>query len=55
MQYLLTSPFLEPFLTNWFECENNFNKNLQMIVYDLINLKYTTDGKNWHNIIIDHL
>ena len=55
MQYLITSTFLEPFITNWFDCENNFNENLQMIVYDLFNLKYTTDGKIWHYIKTDHL
>ena len=55
MQYLITSIFMEPFLTHWFDSENHFNKKLQMVVYDLINLKYTTDGKTWHNIKIDHL
>ena len=33
----------------------NFNPDIEMIVYDLVEYKFTTDGKNWHDIEIDHL
>lgn len=53
MQYLITSKDHEPFITKWFESENHFT--VGMIVYDLINHCYTTDGINWVPIEIDHL
>lgn len=53
MQYLITLPSNEPFITKWFEAENNFVEG--MIVYDLINHCFTTDGINWNPIQIDHL
>ena len=56
MQYLITTKETDkPFLTNWFDAENHFNPNVQMVVYDLINLVFTTDGKTWKPIEIDHL
>jgi hypothetical protein len=56
MQYLITTKETDkPFLTDWFDAENNFNPNIEMIVYDLVNLVFTTDGKTWKPINIDHL
>lgn len=55
-QYLITTKeTYEPFFTEWFDTENHFNPDLDMIVYDLYNHKYTTDGNTWHNIESDHL
>jgi 5-formaminoimidazole-4-carboxamide-1-beta-D-ribofuranosyl 5'-monophosphate synthetase len=56
MRYLVTTnEAFEPFFTEWFDLENNFNAQLDMVVYDLVNRKYSTDGKTWHEILIDHL
>jgi len=44
----------KPFLTNWFDIENNYNENLNMIVYDLLNNLYY-DGENWKPLTEDHL
>jgi hypothetical protein len=59
MRYLITTNILmsgtAPFLTNYFDAENNFNSEIEMVVYNLYLNKYTTDGKNWYEIEIDHL
>ena len=55
MRYLITTNIQKPFLTEWFEPENHFNAEVEMVVYDLIKKKYTTDGKTWKRIKIDHL
>lgn len=55
MKYLITTNTSEPFFTNWFDAENHFNSNIGMIVYDLQNQKYTIDGINWSEILIDKL
>lgn len=55
MRYLITCDGHEPFLTKWFESENNFNPDLNMIVYDLVTMQYTTNGEIWKDIEIDHL
>lgn len=59
MRYLIVTNILmsrtPPFLTKWFDAENNFNSEIEMVVYDLYLNKYTADGKNWYNIEIDHL
>lgn len=52
MNYLITGNF-QPFFTNWFDKENHYRDG--MIVYDLINFKYTEDGDNWIAIPVDHL
>ena len=53
MKYLVTIKGSTPFLTKWFDIENNYMEG--MIVYDLAKLEYTTDGENWNEIEIDHL
>lgn len=56
MRYLVTTKEIySPFLTEYFEPENNFNPDIEMIVYDLHLKKYTIDGKVWHDINLDHL
>lgn len=53
MRYLVTSTNFLPFLTHWFDAENNFSEG--MTVYNLIVKTYTTDGINWKDIKHDHL
>ena len=56
MRYLITTKeCYKPFLTKWFTPENNFNMDLEMIVYDLVLNKFMVDGETWHDIEIDHL
>ena len=58
MQYLITyieNGIQKAFYTKWFEPENHFNADIEMVVYDLELWKFTTDGKTWHLIEIDHL
>ncbi|NLH45600.1 MAG: hypothetical protein GX451_05685 [Acholeplasmataceae bacterium] len=46
MRYLITykDPGVEPFITQWFH-EGVFTPG--MVVYDLLENEYTTDGKTW--------
>ena len=55
MRYLITTNNQPPFLTDWFDSENNFSLSVNMVVYDLFHKKYTTDGIIWNDIAIDHL
>jgi hypothetical protein len=55
MRYLVTTNCYEPFYTEWFDPENNFNKAAEMVVFDLYEKKYMTDGKTWHVIPEDNL
>jgi len=56
MRYLVTTEeTYSPMRTEWFTMENNFNTELGMVVYDLEENKYCSDGKTWHDIEIDHL
>lgn len=55
MRYLITTKDNPPALTKLFEPENNFNPDVGMTVYDLYLNRYTTDGKTWNEIIVDHL
>jgi len=55
MRYLITTKESQPFLTDWFDSENHFNKEVEMIVYDLVKHQFTIDGVNWLPIEIDHL
>jgi len=49
MRYLIiTNLYLSgqpPFLTNYFNCENNFNSEIDMVVYDLYLKKYGLQKK----------
>ena len=56
MRYLITMQgYKMPFLTDWFDAENHFDFDFGMIVYDLCESKFTTDGRTWYEIEIDHL
>lgn len=55
MRYLIATKGFSPFLSKWFEPENHFNQELEMIVYDLVECKFTTDGIVWQEIPIDTL
>lgn len=57
MRYLVTTTCHTPFLTAWFQPENHFNSDPEvgMVVFDLQNSTYTTDGKNWCEIQKDSL
>lgn len=53
-RYLVTADFTEPFLTNYFDIENNYNSEINMVVFDLLyNLFY--NGTQWFTIQEDHL
>ena len=55
MRFLIITNCNPPFLTNWFDCENNFSEFVEMVVYDFNAKKFTTNGKEWYDIEIDHL
>lgn len=56
MRYLVTEmDGFSPFLTNVYDYENNWDDRIGMVIYDLQNLTYTTDGKTWMPIEIDQL
>ena len=55
MRYLITTNTNPPFFTAWFIAENNFNAELGMVVYDLVNQQFTRDGDTWDRIEVDHL
>jgi len=38
------------FMSNYFDFENNFIQNCNMIIYNLQYLQYTTDGVHWYDI-----
>ena len=43
------------FYTNWFDAENHFNADVQMIVFDLYNHKYMINSTGWSDIEEDSL
>lgn len=55
MRYLITTRDCAPFYSAYFEPENHFNADAGMIVYDLHNDLYTTDGEKWRAINFDRL
>jgi len=55
MRYLIIATGFEPAFTEWFESENHFNAELDMIVIDLAKGLYTKDGESWKEIEHDHL
>lgn len=51
MRYLITTnDYRKPFLTNKFNINNDFDASVGMVVYDLVELTFTSDGKTWHDI-----
>ena len=56
MRYLVTEmDGFSPFLTDVYDYDNNWDDRIGMLIYDLQNLAYTTDGKNWNSIEQDQL
>lgn len=55
MTYLIVTAYYEPFYTNWFDAENHFRQDIDMVVFNLLSHKYTTNGKDWLDIKQDHL
>ena len=55
MRYLVTIQHASPFLTDRFDVKNNFNSEAGMVVYDLFECKFTSDGNTWHDIEFDEL
>lgn len=58
MKYLVTyieNGTQQAFYTNWFDVENNFNSEVGMVVFDLVNHKYMVNTLGWSDIDEDHL
>lgn len=55
MRYLILTAIQAPFLTNWFEVENNWTPEIGMQVFDLVKRVYMIDGETWLPIQEDHL
>ena len=60
MKYLIiytdpTTGEVLAFYTNWFNPENHFNPDCDMIVVDRTRHLFTTDGETWDEIEEDHL
>lgn len=55
MRYLITANNFPPFLTGWYDFENHYNSEVNMIVYDLQKKRYSVDGETWKDIKLDHL
>ena len=56
MRYLITTKDVKsPFFTKWFIAKDHFNPNVDMVVFDLQEMKFTTDGKVWYSIEVDNL
>lgn len=54
-RYLILCDGHPPALTHWYDYENNYNKELNMVVFDFHKGMYTKNGIEWHQIIRDHL
>ena len=58
MRYLVTyieNGMQKAFYTNWFDLDNNFNSEVGMVVFDLVNHKYMVNSLAWINIDEDSL
>lgn len=56
MRYLIIfETDVEPFFSEWYNFENDFNADLKMVVFDLIEMIYTKNGYTWYDIQINHL
>jgi len=58
MKYLVTyieNGTQKAFYTNWFDVENNFNSDVGMVVFDLVNHKYMVNSLGWSDIDEDHI
>lgn len=52
-QYLITHPGGPPILSHYVTLENVWHP--EAVIYDLLNFKYSDDGKTWKEITTDHL
>lgn len=55
MIYLITTNCHPPFFTNYYDYENHYSEDSEMVVYDLHKCLYTEDGITWKEIEQDHL
>lgn len=58
MRYLITyteDKIQKVFFTDWFEVENNYNRELDMVVIDLKYNQYFNSQMKWLEIQFDHL
>jgi hypothetical protein len=58
MRYIITyteNEIQSVFYTDWFDVENNYNENLDMVVIDLYTNKYFNSGMKWLDIVFDNL
>lgn len=57
MRYLVTftKPGNDPFVTQNYDYDNNFDEEKGMQVFDLYKWLYTTNGVDWMDIPADHL
>lgn len=58
MKYLviyIDNGIQKAFYTNWFDVENNFNSEVGMVVFDLVNHKYMVNSLGWSDIDENHL
>lgn len=57
MRYLITFTNLgnDPFITQNYDYDNNFDEEKGMQVFDLYKWLYTTNGVDWMDIPVDHL
>jgi hypothetical protein len=53
MRYLITHPDHKPFLTHWFDPENNWIDG--QTVYDLTESRYMVTRYQWEELDIDRL
>jgi hypothetical protein len=57
-RYLVTyteNGLRKAFYTYYFDIENNFNPDVEMIVFDIINHKYLVNSLGWTDIEFDNL
>ena len=52
-RYLVLQPKIEPFLTDGYNFENNYEKGMK--IFDFAKNKYTVNGKYWKEITTDSL
>jgi len=45
----------QAFFTHWYDYENNYNADSKMIVFDFVNMSFTTNGIDWDVIQYDNL
>jgi hypothetical protein len=54
-RYLILCDGNLPALTHWYEFENHYNAELNMVVFDFYKMMFTKNGIEWHQIQRDHL